>query len=281
MERSYNSTKQHHIHLISDSTGETVNSVMRSVMSQFEKIEVEEHTWSLVRTEGQMQRVMEGINLNPGPVLYTIINNDMQDNLIKFCRKKRLPCIPVLSKITKELSSYFGVEAKAKPGRQYELDEEYFSKVDAIHFSLAHDDGQEIETIEEADIILIGVSRTSKTPTCVYLSYKGLNAANIPYVKGIDLPEKLFDLKDVFIVGLTIQPDRLGQIRKSRLISLHEENETSYVDMEEIIEEIRESRKLFTKMRWPVIDVTRKSVEETSANILQLYQKFIHEKKES
>ena len=262
-----------HIHMISDSTGETVNSVMRSVMVQFKKeIDIEEHTWSLVRTAGQMERVLNAISEDPGPVLYTVVDRDMQAMLIKHCRKLRLPCIAVLSKITSELSSYFGVEVSYKPGRQYELDEDYFEKVDAIHYTLAHDDGQLVDSLDEADIVLVGASRTSKTPTCVYLAYKGIFAANIPYVQGVPLPDQLFQLsEDKLVVGLVIQPERLGQIRKSRMLSLNEERQTSYVDMESIISELRESRKLFSKHGWPVIDVTRKSVEETAANILQIY----------
>lgn len=268
-------TKIYDIHMVSDSTGETVSSVMRSVMSQFDDIDIEEHTWSLVRTDGHMQRVLDSITEKPGPVLYTIIDRDMQAALIKHCRKLRLPCIPVLDKITKDLSSYFGVKAKAKPGRQYDLDDEYFEKVDAIHYTLAHDDGQETETLDEADIVLVGASRTSKTPTCVYLSYKGLYVANVPFVHGVPLPENLFELDGPMVLGLVISPDRLGQIRKSRLLSLNESNTTDYVDEDAIIEELRESRKIFARNGWPVIDVTRKSVEETSAQIMQIYNKFI------
>lgn len=269
-----------HIHMVSDSTGETVNSVVRSVMTQFEDVEIEEHTWSLVRTTGQLERVVNAIKEEPGPILYTLVNRDMQAALIKECRNLRLPCIPVLAKITKELSHYFGVEAKANPGSQYELDEEYFNKMDAIHFSIAHDDGQETDDLEEADIVLVGASRTSKTPTCVYLSYRGINAANVPFVKTVPLPETLFNLKNPLVIGLVIHPERLGQIRKSRLLSLNETNETSYVEIDEIIDEVRESRKIFNKNGWPVIDVTRKSVEETCAQILQLYDKHL-EKKQS
>ncbi len=263
-----------HIHMISDSTGETVNSVMRSVMSQFENIEVEEHTWSLVRTQGHLDRVFESISQNPGPVLFTILDHDLQASLANHCRKLRLPCIPVLEKITRELSLYFGVEAKARPGKQYQLDEDYFHKMDAIHYTLAHDDGQEVDSMDEADIILVGPSRTSKTPTCVYLSYKGINAANIPIVAGVPLPEKLFEFKKPMVIGLIISPDRLEQIRKSRLLSLNETHSTDYVDEEKILVEVQEARKLYAKHKWPVIDVTRKSVEETSANIFQLYNKF-------
>jgi hypothetical protein len=265
--------------MVSDSTGETVNSVVRSVMTQFEDLEVEEHTWSLVRTVGQLERVVDAIRANPGPVLYTIINRDMQAGLIKQCRRLRVPCIPVLAKITRELSHYFGVEAHANPGAQYELDEEYFKKMDAIHFTIAHDDGQETDDLENADIILVGASRTSKTPTCVYLSYRGINAANVPYVKDVPLPETLFQVKKPLVVGLVIQPERLGQIRKSRLLSLNEQKETNYVELDSIEEEVRQSRQIFAKNNWHVIDVTRKSVEETCAQIMQLYEKHISKPK--
>lgn len=272
-------TPPYHIHLVSDSTGETVSSIIRSVMSQFEKVKTEEHTWSLVRTKGQMDRVLEGIEKNPGIVLYTIIDEALQDTLMRHCNQLRVPCVPVLARVTREISAFFGVEAKASPGRQHVLDEAYFSRVEAINFTLAHDDGQLPEDLEEADIVLVGVSRTSKTPTCVYLSYRGLNVANIPYVMGCPLPDNLFLLKNPMVVGLVISPDRLLQIRKSRLVSLNEHRETSYVDMDHIKEEVLEARKLFMKHKWPVIDVTRKSVEETTAKIMQLHADFIEKRR--
>ena len=267
--------------MISDSTGETVNSVMRSVMSQFEDVEVEEHTWALVRTKGHLERVIEAITAEPGPVLFTIIDNELQTMLLTHCRKLRLPCIPILHRATKELQLFFGVKAKAKVGSQYELDEEYFEKMDAIHFTLAHDDGQETETLDEADIILVGPSRTSKTPTCVYLSNRGIGAANVPIVKDVPLPDILFQVTKPLIVGLIIDPERLKQIRKSRLISLNEVSSTDYVDEETIKEEVIAAKKLYAQNKWPVIDVTRKSVEETCANIMQLYTRFKEERENS
>jgi regulator of PEP synthase PpsR (kinase-PPPase family) len=271
-------TKTFNIHLISDSTGETVNSVMRSVMSQFENVEAEEHTWALVRTKGHLERVLEEISSQPGPVLFTIVDSELQTMLLNHCRKLRLPCIPILHRATKELQLFFGVKAKAKVGSQYELNEEYFEKMDAIHFTLAHDDGQETETLDEADIILVGPSRTSKTPTCVYLSNRGISAANVPIVRDVPLPENLFHVTKPLIVGLIIAPERLKQIRKSRLVSLHETANTDYVDDEIIDIEVKEARKLYAQNNWPVIDVTRKSVEETCAQIMQLYDKFIDKK---
>jgi regulator of PEP synthase PpsR (kinase-PPPase family) len=218
--------------------------------------------------------------MEPGPVLFTIIDNELQTMLLTFCRKNRLPCIPILHRSTKELQLFFGVKAKARVGSQYELDEEYFEKMDAIHYTLAHDDGQEVETLDEADIILIGPSRTSKTPTCVYLSNRGIQAANIPIVNASSLPDNLFQLEKPLIVGLTIDPERLEQIRKSRLLSLNETSNTDYIDYEKIEQEIKEARKLYTQHKIPVIDVTRKSVEETCANIMQIYTKFKEQKAE-
>lgn len=258
--------------MVSDSTGETVSSVVRSVMSQFVGIEPEEHMWALVRTRGQMERVIEGVEKHPGIVLYTVIDAELQTLLVDACQRLRVPCVPVLSRVMREMSAYFGVEAKALPGRQHQLNEEYFERVDAINFTLAHDDGQSTESLEEADIVLVGVSRTSKTPTCVYLSYRGLKAANVPFVNGVVLPDNLFSLKKPLVVGLVITPERLIQIRKSRLLSLKEERETAYVDLDAIKEEVLEARKIFNQHGWTTIDVTRRSVEETVAKIMQLYQ---------
>lgn len=271
----------HHIHMVSDSTGETVSSIVRSVMSQFEDVGYEEHHWTLVRTKGQMGRALEAISDNPGIILYTIIDDELQEILRKEAKRIGVPCVPVLEDATREISQFVGKEAKAKVGRQHVLDEEYFDKVEAMNFTLAHDDGQNIDDIDEADLILVGVSRTSKTPTCVYLSFKGIKAANVPFVKEIPLPDKLFEIKDVFILGLVISPERLIQIRKSRLVSLNENRETSYTDIEKIKEEVLEAKRLYLKHDWPLLDVTRKSVEETSAMILQQYEKWKSIRKEN
>lgn len=268
-------TQRLHLHLVSDSTGETVSSVARSVLSQFDGVEAEEHMWSLVRTKGQMERVIESIRQEPGMVMYTIIDDKLQQKLQQACQAMQIPCVHVLSEVLESLTKFLGVEAKGMVGRQHALDEDYFKRVEAINFTLAHDDGQNTDNLEEADVVLVGVSRTSKTPTCVYLSYRGVNAANVPYVKDIPLPDNLFELKKPLVIGLVISPERLVQIRKSRLVSLNEDRDTSYVDLAAIKDEILEARKLFTKHGWPVIDVTRRSVEETTANIMQLYHDYI------
>lgn len=265
--------KKINLHLVSDSTGETVGSVARAAMVQFEDVEVEEFNWMLVRSKAQIEKVIHSIQENPGPVMYTLVDNGLRDQLRVECAKRGLPCIAVISTVVAELSSYLGMESHAQPGKQHEMNEEYFTRVEAINYTLAHDDGQAHWELEDADIILVGVSRTSKSPTCVYLAYKGFRAANIPFVLGCPLPPSLETVKKPLIVGLSIAPDRLQQIRKTRLQSLKQEQDTNYVEMEQLQKEVAESRKLFNKNKWPVIDVTKRSVEETAATILQYFRK--------
>jgi regulator of PEP synthase PpsR (kinase-PPPase family) len=265
--------RRFHLHLVSDSTGETVSSVARAALAQYEGIEPEEHIWSLVRTPNQMKKVLAGITEHPGVVLFTLVDKELRDILKQHCHQHNLPCVPVLARVISELTAYLGMQTIAQPGKQHELNEDYFSRVEAINFALAHDDGQATWELEEADVVLVGVSRTSKSPTCVYLAYRGYKAANVPFVSGVPLPEGLGQLKRPLVVGLTIDPDRLLQIRTTRLQSLTGKGETNYVDLEQIRAEVTESRKVYAKYHWPVIDVTRRSVEETSATIIQYYQK--------
>jgi len=272
--------KKFNLHLVSDSTGETVGSVARAALVQFEEVDAEEFTWTLVRSKSQLEKVIEGIKENLGVVMYTLVDTELRDILKKECVKLGLPCIAVLSSVVSELSSYLGVESHAQTGKQYELTEEYFTRMDAINYALSHDDGQGHWEMEQADIVILGVSRTSKSPTCMYLAYKGYKAANIPLVLDCPLPPSLETLKKPLIVGLTINPERLQQIRRSRLQSLSQEQETNYVDMEYMQREIAEARKLYSKHSWPVIDVTKRSVEETAATIVQ-YLKKHQEKLES
>lgn len=271
--------KHFHLHLISDSTGETVSSVARAAVAQFEGIDAEEHVWSLIRTPAQLDKVIAAIAETPGIVMYTLVNQTLSDKIKQFCHQQNLPCIPVLSRVVMEMRAYLGVEISAEPGRQHVLNEDYFSRVEAIDYTLAHDDGQAAWDLEEADIVVVGVSRTSKSPTCIYLANRGYKAANIPYVAEIPLPETLFSLKRPLVVGLVISPERLREIRQSRLKSLKQENDnTNYVDEERIIAEITAAKRLFQKHRWPTIDVTRRSVEETAATILTLYHKHIEKR---
>lgn len=265
--------KKFNIHLVSDSTGETVGSVARAALVQFDNVEPEEFNWTLVRSKQQLEKVVESIKENPGAVMYTLVDNELRDVLKMECAKRGLPCIAVLANVVSELSAYLGLETHALPGKQHELNEEYFTRVDAINYALAHDDGQAQWELEDADIVLVGVSRTSKSPTCMYLAYKGYKTANIPFVLDCPLPDNLGQLKKPLVIGLTISPDRLQQIRKTRLQSLKQEQDTNYIDMEYMQREIAESRKLFNKHKWPVIDVTKRSVEETAATIMQHLKK--------
>jgi [pyruvate, water dikinase]-phosphate phosphotransferase / [pyruvate, water dikinase] kinase len=268
--------KEFHLHLVSDSTGETVSSVARAAVVQFDGVEAHEHVWPLVRTSGQLDKVIAGIDAHPGVVMYTLVDKNLRDILKAECLKRSLPCMPVLAHIIAELSAYLGVESSMLPGRQHELDDKYFSRIDATNYTLAHDDGQATWDLQDADIVLVGVSRTSKSPTCMYLAHRGFKAANIPYVGGCPLPPELETLKRPLIVGLTIDVERLIQIRRTRLQSLKQDDNTNYIDMEKVQQEILESRRLFQRHRWPVIDVTRRSVEETAATIIQ----YFHERME-
>lgn len=270
------------LHLISDSTGETLSSVARAVLSQFEGVESNDFIWPLVRTKPQLDRVMESITKDPGIVLYTILQDDLVDDLKKQCYKMKVPCIPVLSHIIGEFSNYLGMNISQTIGRQHLLDGEYFSRVEAISYTINHDDGQAGWDLYDADIVIVGVSRTSKSPTSVYLSCRGYKTANIPFVSIETIPTSIYDLKKPLIVGLTINPEKLVQIRQTRLASLGQEVGTDYIEIESIKNEIAESRKLFAKLNCPVIDVTKRSVEETAAKIIQLLQeKKLKEKNNS
>ncbi len=265
--------KEFHLHLVSDSTGETVSSVSRAALAQFDDVIPHEHIWSLVRTKGQLEKMLAGLDEYPGVVMYTLVNEDLRTMIRTECQRRQLPCIPVLGPVIREFSAFLNEEAQSRPGSQHELSADYFERVEAINFALAHDDGQMHWELNRADIVLVGVSRTSKSPTCVYLANRGYKAANVPYVTGCQLPENLFSLSEPLIVGLTIGLDRLLQIRRTRLKSLNQEDNTNYIDSEEVESEIETSRKLYRQQGWPVIDVTRRSVEETAAQIIQYRQK--------
>lgn len=274
------SKKLINLHLISDSTGETLSSVTRAVLSQFEGVDSNDFIWPLVRTKPQLERVLDSISKDPGIVLYTILHDDLVEDLKRECYKLNVPCIPVLSHIIGEFSNYLGMNISHTVGRQHLLDSQYFSRVEAISYSITHDDGQSTWDLYDADIVIIGVSRTSKSPTSVYLSCRGYKTANIPFVSLETIPSTVYDLKNPLIVGLTISPEKLMQIRQTRLASIGHEVTSDYVDLESIKNEVAESRKLFSKLNCPIIDVTKRSVEETAAKIIQLLQeKKIREKK--
>jgi len=265
------SVKKFHLHLVSDATGETLNSVARACLVQFEKVEAITHPWWLVRTEKQVERVITGIEANPGLVLATVLDGGVRGLLEEACRHMHVPFVPVLDPVMGALAGYLDSEFGAQPGRQHVLDAEYFRRIDAMHFTLAHDDGQLLHDLDDADVILVGISRTSKTPTCMYLANRGLKAANIPLVPGIEPPPELFQAKRPLIVGLTKEPKSLTDIRRSRLQFLNHDGEADYADLDKVREEVAMARRLFTRHNWPVIDVSRRSIEEASAAILQHY----------
>jgi hypothetical protein len=262
--------RAYHLHLISDSTGETVGSVARACLVQFENVKVVEHVWSLVRTKGQMEKVMQAIEASPGPVIYTLIDPRLRDYLQDQCRRMGMVCISVLDPVMGELARHFHSSGAAAPGRQHMMDAEYFERIDAMHYTLAHDDGQGLHDLDRADVVLTGPSRTSKTPTCVYLANRGVKAANVPLLPHAEPPLELLELNRPLVVGLVTDPERLMQIRRNRLRLLQDEVETAYTDLDLIEEEIRQARRLFSRQEWPVIDVTRRSIEETAAAIMQM-----------
>lgn len=270
-------SKKFHLHLVSDATGETINMVARAALVQFENIDYTEHAWNMVRNEGRIKEVMDGVRENPGFVLYTLVDNDMRTLLENGCRELKVPCIPILDPVINALGSYLKAEVQAAPGRQHVMDAEYFSKIEALHFVLNHDDGQSTRTLNTADIIIVGVSRTSKTPTCIYLANRGLRAANVPLVPGCELPVELMESTKPLIVGLTNDPRQLVQIRRNRLKSLGQDEETDYIDLDTVTREVQEARRLYASRKWPTIDVTRRSIEEVAANILQLYNRRLEQ----
>ena len=260
--------KSVHLHLVSDSTGETVRSVARACLSQFEGVTPIEHFWSLVRNEAHLSKVIAGIEAHPGPVMFTMVADGLRESLLATCKRLAVPSIAILDPALSALAGYLGEESGHRPGRQHAMDADYFRRIEAMNYTLAHDDGQLSHDLDKADIVLVGVSRTSKTPTSLYLANRGYRVANIPLVPNVPLPENLGDLKDPLIVGLTNDPARLVQVRKNRLLSLNERDDTDYVDIERVKEEVAEARRLFTRSNWPVIDVTRRSIEETAAAII-------------
>jgi regulator of PEP synthase PpsR (kinase-PPPase family) len=265
--------KKHHLHLISDSTGGTLNSVVKACLAQFEGVEAEQHFWPLVRTKKQLLSVMEGIKKHPGLAFYTLVDDGLAKTLEKHCQMLDVPAISILSPVIALMSRHFKMESLAEPGLQHKLNEEYFARMDAVDYALHHDDGQKGEReLAKADVILVGVSRTSKTPTCIYLANRGVKAANVPYVPGIPFPEKVLDLTKPLFVALTASPERLIDIRRNRLQQLGEVRTTDYLDQDRVQEEVKEARRFYSKMGWPVIDVTRRSIEETAAEIMSLLE---------
>ncbi|MEM6913120.1 MAG: pyruvate, water dikinase regulatory protein [Pseudomonadota bacterium] len=260
-----------HVHLVSDSTGETLSTVLKSVSSRFPTAKPLEHVASLVRSNAQLDKVLARIEQAPGLVMYTVVDRAMRRRLEVKCAELQIPAISVLDPFLNAFAEYLGLEQTGQAGAQHELDEDYFRRIGAIDYTLAHDDGQMAWDLEGADVVLVGVSRTSKTPTCMYLANKGIRAANVPLVPGVQPPSELETLRKPMVVGLTASPDRLTQIRTSRLSNLDSEDRAqNYTDAKAVRDEVTKAKRYFVKNEWPMIDVTKRSVEETAAKILTL-----------
>lgn len=260
-----------HLHLLSDSTGETLENIAKAALAQFDAVEIIKHFWPMVRSETHLDRILDEVAANPGLVLFTLVNPDIRAKLERRCRVLGLPMVPALDAVSDALSNLLGQAAKARPGRQHVLDAAYFARVEAIQFTIAHDDGQNWENWEAADIVLAGVSRSSKTPTSIYLANRGYKTANIPIVVESPPPPSLFSLKHPLVVGLTTNPERLIAVRRNRLLSLNQAPETDYVNDEKVKAELAFARRMFADNGWPVIDVTRRSIEESAAAIINLF----------
>jgi [pyruvate, water dikinase]-phosphate phosphotransferase / [pyruvate, water dikinase] kinase len=259
------------LHLLSDSTGETLEMIANAALAQFDDSEVVRHFWPMVRSQQHLDRIMGEIAANPGLVFFTLANAEIRARLEERCAALGLPVVPVLDAAVEALENALGQHPKARPGSQHTMDAAYFRRVDAIHYTIAHDDGVGWENWEEADIVLAGVSRSSKTPTSIYLANRGYKVANIPIVVESPPPPVLYGLKHPLVVGLTTAPERLIQVRRNRLLTLGQAPETAYVDEERVAKELQFARRMFADNGWPVIDVTRRSIEEAAAAIINLY----------
>lgn len=267
----HRSTSYFHLHLISDSTGETLTTVARAAAAQYAMVSPIEHIYSLVRTQKQLDHALAEIEEAPGIVLYTLLEQDLVAALEEKCKSLSLPCLSILGPVLQLFRSYLGAETKPRVGAQHTLNAEYFKRIDALNYTMLHDDGQHTEDLEEADVVLVGVSRTSKTPTSIYLANRGVKTGNVPLVPGILLPSQLEKLSRPLVVGLFASPERIVQIRQNRLLGLKaHHDDDQYIDREAVAKEIAFSRKLCAKHNWHSIDVTRRSIEETAAAVMRL-----------
>jgi regulator of PEP synthase PpsR (kinase-PPPase family) len=264
-------TNYFHLHLVSDATGETLITVARAAAAQYTSVSPVEHMHPLVRSHKQLDRVLTEIEAAPGIVLYTLLDHELTERLEKPCRELGLPFLSILGPVLNLFQAYLGGESKPRIGAQHVLNAEYFKRIDALNYTMLHDDGQHVEDLEQADVVLVGVSRTSKTPTSIYLANRGVKTANIPLVPGVPVPPNLETLQQPLIVGLTASPERIVQIRQNRLLGLRAEHDADeYVDRQAVAAEIAAARKLCGKHNWPIIDATRRSIEETAAEVMAL-----------
>ena len=270
-------SNNYQIFLISDSTGETLDRIFLSLKAQFKNIEYKVNSYSFTRTENQILKILDLAKNEPNSIiLYTIVDNNLAKFLANNCDQKKIPCFGVLGSLILSFSKLFNQKASHEPSGQHALNEEYYNRIEAIQFTMNHDDGNLLKDVEKSDIILLGVSRTSKTPTSIYLANKGYKTANIPLINKNSIPETIKKNPQKFcIVGLTTEAERLADIRKNRMNSLKENSNQDYTDLEKIRKEVEEAKNTFKKYNWPTIDVTRKSVEETAASIIKIYDIYL------
>ena len=259
-----------HLHLVSDATGETLMMIAKAACAQYAQVRPMEHMHPLIRSKRQMKRVLQEIEQAPGLVLYTVVNPELAEELETQCRAMKIPCLHVLKPIMQVFESYLGAPQTPTVAGQHVLDADYFRRIDALNFTMAHDDGRLPDDLSSADIILLGISRTSKTPTSIYLAQRGYKTTNLPLVPALPLPPALAEPHKAFVVCLVAAPERIAEIRRNRALLLSDRDLDDYVDRSRIAEEITYSRKICGQHGWPIIDVTRRSVEETAATIIKL-----------
>jgi regulator of PEP synthase PpsR (kinase-PPPase family) len=261
-----------HLHMISDSTGETIITVARAVAAQYANVTPVEHVYPLVRSQKQLDRVLAEIEEAPGIVLFTLLEKDLVERLQAKCQEINIPSLSIIDPVMQLFQAYLGTQTSRRVGAQHTLNAEYFKRIDALNYSMMHDDGQHVEGLEEADVVLVGVSRTSKTPTSIYLANRGVRTANVPLVPGIPIPHQLETLKKPLVVSLHATPERLIQVRQNRLLGIGARTgDDAYIDRQAVAEEVAFSRRLSLKYDWALLDVTRRSIEETAAAIMKLY----------
>ncbi len=273
-------TNTYQIFLISDSTGETLDRIFLSLKAQFKNIEYKVNSYSFTRTENQILKILDlAEKENNSIILYTIVDNNLAKFLANTCDEKKIPCFGVLGSLILSFSKLFNQKASHEPSGQHVLNEEYYNRIEAIQFTMNHDDGNLLKDVEKSDIILLGVSRTSKTPTSIYLANKGYKTSNIPLVNKNSIPKNLMEKPDSFcVIGLSTEAERLADIRKNRMNSLKETKNPSYTNLENIRKEVEEAKNIFKKYKWPTIDVTRKSVEETAASVIKIHEIYLNKK---
>ncbi len=267
-------TNTYQIYLISDSTGETLDRIFLAIKAQFKNIEYKIHTYSFTRTENQILKILSDAEKNSNSIiLYSIVDSSLAKYLANISSDKKIPCFGVLGDLILSFSKLLNQKASHQPSGQHVLDDEYYKRIEAIQFTMNHDDGNLVKEINKSDIILLGVSRTSKTPTAIYLANKGFKTSNIPLVNNNSIPKLLRENPKIScVIGLSTEPERLADIRKNRMNSLKETENKSYTDLEKIKVEVEEAKKTFKRYKWPLIDVTRKSVEETAASVIKIYE---------